>query len=111
MEQASAAASVSHLIGLPEAIFPLAQTTIYLARAPKSGLVKSAYQKASADAHQTASEPVPLHLRNAVTGLMKSIGYGKDYRYIHEDPAAAEEMKCLPPKLLGRDYLKDGPEG
>src|SRR5262249_10592100 len=76
---AAAAAQVTHLIGFPEALFPLAHATIYLARAAKSNVVLRAYGAAAADASETANEPVPLHLRNAVTNLMKSAGYGKDY--------------------------------
>jgi putative ATPase len=103
--QASAAAQITHLIGLPEALFPLAQATIYLARAPKSNVVKSAYQAAAADAADSAREPVPLHLRNAVTPLLKDAGYGQGYRYVHDDPAARTEMPCLPERFVGRDYL------
>jgi putative ATPase len=105
MVQAAAAAQVTHLIGLPEALFPLTQATIYLARAPKSNLMKTAYGAAAADAAESAREPVPLHLRNAVTPLMKGVGYGKGYRYVHDDPAAREEMPCLPERFVGRDYL------
>jgi putative ATPase len=103
--QAASAAQIAHLIGLPEALFPLAQATIYLAKAPKSNQVKTAYQSAAADAAASAREPVPLHLRNAVTALMKGIGYGHGYRYIHDDPAARNEMPCLPEQFQGRDYL------
>ena len=81
MVQSAAAAQIVHLIGMPEGLFPLSQATLYLARAPKSNLVKSAYQAAAADAVDSAREPVPLHLRNAVTSLMKGIGYGQGYRY------------------------------
>ena len=105
--QAAAAAQITHLIGLPEALFPLAQATIYLAQAPKSNLVMRAYAAASADAIASAREPVPLHLRNAVTSLMKGAGYGQGYRYIHEDPAAEHEMPCLPAQFQGRDYLAE----
>jgi putative ATPase len=105
MVQAAAAADIVQLIGLPEALFPLSQATIYLARAPKSNAVKSAYHAAVADAMETAREPVPLHLRNAVTPLMRHIGYGQGYRYVHNDPEATEEMQCLPPDLLGRKYF------
>jgi putative ATPase len=105
MVQAAAAANIVHLIGLPEALFPLSQATIYLARAPKSNAVKNAYHAALVDAEQTARVPVPLHLRNAVTPLMKQIGYGKDYRYVHSDPSAQEEMECLPEQLHGRKYF------
>ncbi len=106
MVQAAAAAQITHLIGLPEALFPLTQATIYLARAPKSNVVKVAYGAAAADAADSAREPVPMHLRNAVTPLMKGVGYGKGYRYAHDDPAASEEMTCLPELFAGRDYLK-----
>ena len=107
MVQAAAAADIVHLIGLPEALFPLSQATIYLARAPKSNAVKNAYHRALIDAEETARVPVPLHLRNAVTPLMKQIGYGKDYRYVHSDPDAKEEMECLPEQLRGRKYFSE----
>jgi putative ATPase len=110
LAQASAAAQVTHLIGLPEALFPLAQATIYLARAPKNDLIKTAYAAAAADAQETAREPVPLHLRNAPTKLMKGLGYGAGYRYVHADPAAKEEMECLPETLRGRDYFSGNDE-
>ena len=106
MVQAAAAADIVQLIGLPEALFPLSQATIYLARAPKSNAVKNAYHAAVADAAETTREPVPLHLRNAVTPLMKNLGYGQGYRYVHNDPAAAEEMSCLPNRLQGRKYYQ-----
>jgi putative ATPase len=106
MVQAAAAAQIVHLIGLPEGLFPLSQATIYLAKAPKSNQVTRAYVAAVADAAATAREPVPLHLRNAVTSLMKGIGYGQGYRYIHDDPAAQHEMPCMPERLQGRDYLR-----
>jgi putative ATPase len=107
MVQASAAAQITHLIGFPEALFPLTQATIYLARAPKSNAVLRAYSAADSDAVETAREPVPLHLRNAVTPLMKHIGYGKDYRYVHSDGAAKDEMECLPEKLRGKVYYEE----
>jgi putative ATPase len=107
MVQAAAAAEITQLIGLPEALFPLAQATIYLARAPKSNAVKEAYSAAVADAAETAREPVPLHLRNAVTRLMKQLGYGEGYRYVHNDERAKEEMRCLPEKLADRVYYHD----
>jgi putative ATPase len=107
MVQAAAAAEITKLIGLPEALFPLTQATIYLARAPKSNAVMRAYSAAHSDAAETGREPVPLHLRNAVTPLMKNLGYGKDYRYVHSDAEAKEEMSCLPEKLKGRVYYED----
>lgn len=105
MVQAAAAADIVQLIGLPEALFPLSQAAIYLAQAPKSNAVKNAYHAAVNDAAETARVPVPLHLRNAVTPLMKNIGYGKEYRYVHNDPTAKEEMECLPEQLRGRKYF------
>jgi putative ATPase len=105
--QAAAAAQITHLIGLPEALFPLAQATVYLARAPKSNLVTRAYTAAAGDAAASAREPVPLHLRNAVTSLLHGAGYGQGYRYIHDDPAAEREMQCLPERFHGRDYFSD----
>jgi putative ATPase len=105
MVQAAAAADIVQLIGLPEGIFPLTQATIYLARAPKSNAVLKAYQAAAKDAADTAREPVPLHLRNAPTPLMKQMGYGGSYRYVHNDPNAKEEMECLPANLSGARYF------
>jgi putative ATPase len=106
MGQAAAAAEITRLIGLPEALFPLSQATIYLAKAPKSNAVKSAYGAAAVDAAATARVPVPLHLRNAVTPLMKHTGYGEGYRYVHEDPDAKDEMVCLPEALVGKVYIR-----
>jgi putative ATPase len=105
--QAAAAADIVQLIGLPEGLFPLSQATIYLAQAPKSNSIKRAYHAAAADAAETAREPVPLHLRNAVTPLMKHVGYGEGYRYVHDDPNAQQQMPCLPESLKGRTYLDE----
>ena len=107
MVQAAAAADIVRLIGLPEGLFPLSQATIYLARAPKSNAVTRAYGAAAADAAETAREPVPLHLRTAVTPLMKQVGYGEGYRYVHNDPDAKDEMDCLPESLRGRKYFEE----
>jgi putative ATPase len=107
MVQAAAAADITRLIGLPEALYPLSQATIYLAQAPKSNAVKRAYMAAAEDAAETAREPVPLHLRNAITPLMKRIGYGTGYRYAHSNPRAREEMACLPEPLRGRVYYTE----
>ena len=105
--QAAAAAQITELTGLPEALYPLTQAAVYLARAPKSNAVKRAYMAASEDAAETAREPVPLHLRNAITPLMRRAGYGKGYRYVHSDPRAREEMSCLPERLRGKKYWED----
>ncbi|GAC1336086.1 MAG: replication-associated recombination protein A [Isosphaeraceae bacterium] len=111
MVQASAAAQIVQLIGLPEGLYPLSQATVYLARAPKSNALKRAYFAAAEDAAATAREPVPLHLRNAVTRLMKAEGYGKGYRYAHDDPNAKSEMTCLPETLVGRVYIQPDEPG
>jgi putative ATPase len=108
MVQAAAAAQIVHLIGMPEGLFLLSQATIYLATAPKSNAVKNAYGATSSDAAAASREPVALHLRNAVTPLMKSIGYGQGYRYVHNDPQARAEMPCLPESLRGRVYYERG---
>jgi putative ATPase len=111
MVQAAAAAQIVHLIGMPEGLFPLSQATIYLATAPKSNAVLRAYVAASTDATATSREPVPLHLRNAVTPLMKTVGYGQGYRYIHDDPEAQHKMPCLPESLRGRVYFEKNDAG
>jgi putative ATPase len=111
MVQAASAAEIVQLIGMPEGLFPLTQATIYLARAPKSNGVLRAYSAAHKDAAETSREPVPLHLRNAPTPLMKHLGYGQEYRYVHSDAAAKDEMSCLPEQLKGRVYFQeDEPE-
>ena len=95
-----------HFIGMPEGNTALAQAVIYLATAPKSNAVYTAYSRAAADAHQQAAEPVPLHLRNAPTQLMQEHGYGKGYAYAHDDPDAVAAMSCLPPALAERRYYR-----
>ena len=104
---ATAAAQATQLIGLPEARLALAEAAVYLARAPKSNRVYRAYEAAAADARATQAEPVPLHLRNAPTGLMKGLGYGRDYQYAHDFPGAVTEMICLPEQLQSRKYYKE----
>ena len=104
---ATAAAQATQLIGLPEARLALAEAAVYLARAPKSNRVYRAYEAAAADARATQAEPVPLHLRNAPTGLMKGLGYGRDYQYAHDFPGAVTEMTCLPEQLQSRKYYKE----
>ncbi len=99
-----AASQATHQLGMPEANTALAQAAIYLATAPKSNAVYEAYNAAAQDALREAAEPVPLHLRNAPTKLMKTLEYGKGYRYAHEEPDAIADMDCLPPSLSGRKY-------
>ena len=100
-----------HFIGLPEGDTALAQAVLYLATAPKSNAVHAAYNRAAADAHEQAAEPVPLHLRNAPTPLMKAQGYGRGYVYAHDDPDAVAAMSCLPPALADRRYYRPAGRG
>jgi putative ATPase len=105
--QAVAAMQATHFIGMPEAKLALTQATIYLAVAPKSNAVLQAYFAAQKDALETEREPVPLHLRNAPTWLMKKLGYGRGYQYAHDfEGGRAEDMSCLPDNLAGRKYWK-----
>lgn len=96
-------------LGVPEGDLALAQAAAYLSRAPKSNAIYKALAMAQGDVQGTASEPVPMHLRNAPTALMKGLGHGQGYRYVHDDPKAREEMQCMPPGLEGRVYLEDDP--
>src|SRR5205814_8242263 len=102
---AVAAKDAVHFIGMPEGNTALAQAVIYLATAPKSNAVYEAYARAAGDAQNDVAEPVPLHLRNAPTRLMKDLDYGKGYRYAHDEADAIADMPCLPPALEGaRQY-------
>ena len=92
-------------IGLPEGKLALAQCVIYLAAAPKSNSVYRAYGEVAEDVTQTRNDPVPLHIRNAPTGLMKGLGYGKGYQYAHELEGKVADMDCLPDSLKGRHYF------
>ena len=108
---AVAAKDAAHFIGMPEGNTALAQAAIYLATAPKSNAVYTAYNAAAADAHTQAAEPVPLHLRNAPTKLMKQLEYGKGYQYAHDDPDAVTGMECLPPSLADKTYYRPTDRG
>ena len=104
---ASAAQQAVHLIGLPEGYFPLAEAAVYLALAPKSDSLKRTYGALMADIENTRADPVPLHLRNAVTGLMRGLGYGKGYRYAHDRPEHFDpEETFLPDSLADRRYYE-----
>jgi len=102
---ALAAQQAVHFIGMPEGYYPLAHATLYLATAPKSNSVGRAYGAALADVEATRNDPVPLNLRNAPTRLMKKLGYGRDYRYAHDDYAAGGATGDLPPPERLEDYL------
>uniref|UniRef100_A0A7C6A9K1 Replication-associated recombination protein A n=1 Tax=candidate division WOR-3 bacterium TaxID=2052148 RepID=A0A7C6A9K1_UNCW3 len=101
---ANAAKEVVDFVGMPECNTALAQACIYLALAPKSNAVYKAYEAAKKDALETIAEPVPLHLRNPVTPLMKRLGYGKGYKYAHNYPQAKVNQEHLPKSLRGRRY-------
>ncbi|WP_353068633.1 replication-associated recombination protein A [Tunturibacter empetritectus] len=100
-----------HFLGHPEGELALAQAVVYLALAPKSNAVYTAYGAVKADIEATAAEPVPLHLRNAPTKLMKSLDYGKDYQYAHDVEGRVADMECLPAGLAGRRYYHPTNEG
>ena len=100
-----------HFLGSPEGDLALAQAVVYLALAPKSNAVYTAYGAVLSDIEATAAEPVPLHLRNAPTKLMKSLDYGKDYQYAHDVEGRVADMECLPPSLSGRRYYHPTQEG
>ena len=104
LEIALAAKEAVHFLGMPEANTALAQAAVYLAAAPKSNAVYIAYGRAAEDATRDEASPVPLHLRNAPTGLMKQLGYGAGYRYAHDEADGVAPMSCLPPHLEGRTY-------
>ncbi len=101
---AVAAKDAVHFIGMPEGNTALAQAALYLATAPKSNAVYEAYRRAAADAHAEVAEPVPLHLRNAPTRLMKELEYAKGYRYAHDEQDAVTDMSCLPAAIQNRTY-------
>jgi putative ATPase len=100
-----------HFLGPPEGDLALAQAIVYLALAPKSNAVYTAYGAVCGDIEATAAEPVPLHLRNAPTKLMKSLDYGKGYQYAHNVEGRVADMECLPPSLAGRRYYHPTQEG
>ena len=98
-------------IGLPEGKLALAQLAVYLAQAPKSNRIYAAYSRVEKDVKSTRNQPVPLHLRNAPTSLMKELGYGRNYRYAHNEPDRVADMDCLPSNLAGRRYYEPSGEG
>jgi putative ATPase len=107
-----AAKDAVHFMGMPEGNTALAQAAIYLAMAPKSNAVYVAYGEAAEAAQHDVAEPVPLHLRNAPTKLMKSLDYGKGYKYAHnEAEGVAPDMECLPPAHRGRQFYEPTDRG
>ncbi len=118
---AIAAQQAVHFVGMPEGFYPLAHATLYLATAPKSNSVGRAYSAALADVEATRNDPVPLHLRNAPTALMRQLGYGREYRYAHDAydgmaherdrPPHEQVQSNLPPALVERAYYAPGDQG
>ena len=106
-----AARDAVDFIGMPEGNLALAQAVVYLSVAPKSNALYTAYGAVQQDVEHTAAEPVPLHLRNAPTGLMKGLGYGKGYQYAHDTDAKVTNMQCLPESLQDREYYRPTNEG
>ena len=106
IQVAIAAQQAVHFIGMPEGFFPLTHATLYLAKAKKSNSVGRAYSAAMQDVQETRNDPVPLHLRNAPTGLMKQLGYGKGYHYAHDDYNVKQDN--LPENIKGHRYYERG---
>jgi putative ATPase len=106
-----AAMQAVHFIGMPEGALALAEAAIYLALAPKSNSLYTAYDAAKEDVEKTVAQPVPLHLRNAPTPLMKAEGYGSGYEYAHDLEEKVSAMACLPPNLEGKRYYQPMGQG
>jgi putative ATPase len=108
---AVAAQQAAHFIGMPEALFPLTEAALYLARAPKSNSAGTAYVAARTEIQQSGDLPVPLHLRNAVTGLMRHMGYGTGYRYAHDFEGHVVDQQHLPDAIAGRRFYEPSDQG
>jgi putative ATPase len=111
LDMALAAKDAVHFLGMPEANTALAQCVTYLAATPKSNAAYVAYQRAAKDATQDVASPVPLHLRNAPTRLMKGLGYGEGYKYAHDEAEGVSAMSCLPEHLADRRYYEPTDRG
>ena len=111
LEIAVAAYHACHFIGMPECSVHLTQAVIYMSMAPKSNAMEVAYMLARRDAKENIAEPVPLHIRNAPTKLMKELDYGKGYKYAHDFEEKMTSMQCLPDSLVGREYYKPTEQG
>jgi len=111
LQVAVAAQQAFHFVGLPEGDLALAQAAVYLATAPKSNALYTAFQRVQRDVRETENMPVPLHIRNAPTKLMEDLGYGKDYKYPHDYPDHFVEEEYLPENLKGRTYYHPAEQG
>ncbi len=108
---AVAAQQAAHFIGMPEGNLALAEAVVYMATAPKSNALYRAYAQVRQDVRQTGNQPVPMHLRNPVTSLMREAGYGKGYKYAHDYPGHFVEQQNMPDKLRDRRYYSPGDQG
>jgi putative ATPase len=108
---AVAAQHAAHFVGMPEALFPLSEAALYLASAPKSDSAKAAYGAAVTEIQRSGALPVPLHLRNAVTGLMRGMGYGKGYRYAHDYEGHVVEQQHLPDRIADSHFYEPTEQG
>ncbi|HEV8596965.1 MAG TPA: replication-associated recombination protein A [Candidatus Dormibacteraeota bacterium] len=106
---AVAAQQAAHFVGMPEAVLPLTEAALYLALAPKSNSALTSYGAARELIQETGNEPVPMHLRNAPTGLMKSMGYGRDYKYAHDYEGGVADQVHMPEKLKARKVYSPNP--
>ena len=106
-----AAMQAAHFVGMPEGNLALAEAAVYMALAPKSNALYVGYGEVAQDAQKTLAEPVPFHLRNAVTGLMANQGYGKGYQYAHNAADRLTDMQCLPDNLKERRYYRPTDQG
>ena len=106
-----AAQQAAHFVGMPEGNLALAEVTVYLAAAPKSNSLYTAYTAVRQEIRQTGNQPVPVHLRNPVTPLMKEAGYGQGYKYAHDYPGHFVEQQNLPDKLRDRRFYHPSDEG
>ena len=108
---AMAAQQAVHFVGMPEANLALAEAVVYLATAPKSNSLYKAYSQVQEEVKQGANEPVPLHLRNPETPLMKVMGYGEGYKYAHDYPGHFVEQQNLPDSLQGKRFYTPSEQG
>jgi putative ATPase len=111
LPQSMAARDAVDFLGMPEGNLALAQAVVYLSVAPKSNALYTAYSEIQDDVERSAAQPVPLHLRNAPTGLMKGLGYGHGYQYAHDLEHKVADMQCLPENLSDRVYYRPSAEG
>jgi len=109
LQVAIAAQQAAHFVGMPEAVLPLTEAALYLALAPKSNSALTSYGAARELIQETGNEPVPMHLRNAVTGLMRSMGYGREYRYAHDYEGGVADQVHMPESLKGRKVYSPNP--